>query len=134
MLTNLTVIGQIGNVTEALTATTPYIRLSVASSYSYKDKAGKNAEHTDWFSVALWGEKQIEYYKGKLHKGDLVVAIGRPEIRVYDNNGEKRVDIGVKVAFGGLFRVLRYKDVPQGARAEEPPAALEPGPDTDILF
>jgi single-stranded DNA-binding protein len=109
MYTNLTVVGQIGNITETLTVTNPYIRLSIASSYAYKDKAGKDVEHTDWFSVTLWGEKQIEYYKGKLHKGDLVLASGKPEIRMYENKGEKRVDVGIKVAFDGSFRVLRYK-------------------------
>ena len=109
MYTNLTVVGQIGNITETLTVTNTYIRLSIASSYAYKDKAGKDVEHTDWFSVTLWGEKQIEYYKGKLHKGDLVLASGKPEIRMYENKGEKRVDVGIKVAFDGSFRVLRYK-------------------------
>jgi single-stranded DNA-binding protein len=107
MFEQITVIGHIGKVTKGSGAT-PYIRVAIAASVSFKDKKGKMQENTNWYSTTLWDEKRIAQYKDKLQKGDLVLVVGTPAVRIYEKDGKKGIDFSIATEFGGRFKVLRY--------------------------
>jgi single-stranded DNA-binding protein len=118
MFEQITVIGTVGKVTKG-EGENPYLRMSVGISNSYKDKKGKTHENTNWYGVTLWNEKQIDYYKDKIQKGDCILAIGRPEIRTYTHEGENRVEVTIKTDFGGKFRVIKRAVPPDPAKDPE---------------
>jgi single-stranded DNA-binding protein len=101
----LTVIGNVGKVTRSK-GTSKYIKLSVAADSNVKNKSGVQKK-TTWYGVTLWGDKQVDYYNDKVSAGDLVMAVGKPDYRIYETNGKSGLDISIKTDFGGSFRVLR---------------------------
>ena len=109
MYEQITVIGNVGKVTEEH-GEKPYIRLSVGSNAFHKDKNGKEQEQTNWYTITLWDTKRIEYYKGKIRKGSLVLASGTPNLRFYEKDGKTGHDLAIVTEYGGKFKVLRYAD------------------------
>jgi single-stranded DNA-binding protein len=107
MFEQITVIGHVGKVTKENGAT-PYIRVSIASTVSFKDKKGEMRENTNWYTTTLWDAKRITNYKDKLQKGDLVLVVGAPTVRIYEKDDKKGIDFAIATEFGGRFKVLRY--------------------------
>jgi single-stranded DNA-binding protein len=107
MFEQITVIGHVGKVTKGGGAT-PCIHVSIASTVSFKDKKGEMRESTNWYSTTLWDEKRIAHYTGKLQKGDLVLVVGAPTVRIYEKVGKKGIDFTIATEFGGRFKVLRH--------------------------
>ena len=107
MYEHIMVIGNVGNVKEG-TGAKPYLRMSIATNSSYKDKSGKEHEQTNWYSVTLWDDKRIEYYKGKIGKGDLVLVTGTPSLRTYENDDKKGVELAILTEFDGKFKILKH--------------------------
>lgn len=73
----------------------PVCNLSVATSESFKDKAGAKQEHTEWHRVTVWGE-QAENCSKYLGKGRSVYVEGRLQTRSWDDkDGKKRYSTDV---------------------------------------
>ena len=89
---NLVVLaGALGK--DAITKFTPsgqaVSNFSVATNYSWKDKAsGDYKETTEWSNVVLWGQEKLASY---LTKGSKVTVTGRLSTRSYeDKDGHKK--------------------------------------------
>lgn len=63
--------------------------LSVATSETWKDKNGEKQEHTEWWSVTLFG-KIAEVASEYLRKGSLVYIEGRGRTETWEKDGEKK--------------------------------------------
>ncbi|GHU01510.1 hypothetical protein FACS1894186_4360 [Alphaproteobacteria bacterium] len=132
MFARLQVVGFVANVRDGMTSVgQKYIKLSVANNQKYADKNGKEVEKTDWYSFTLWNEKQVDFYRSKPLKGAMVLLEGEPDIRLYNNNGESRLDIAIKQGFNGIFKVLSYGDK-EGSPGREAAAAGSPAADPFI--
>lgn len=57
---------------------------TIATNESYKDKAGKQVESTDWHKIVAWS-KLAEICGQYLKKGSLVCIEGKIKTRSYDN-------------------------------------------------
>ncbi len=69
--------------------------LGLAVSRRWRDHDGEPNEHTSYFSVVAW-RALAEHCAATLHKGDLVMVVGRPEQRSWQNDkGERRATIEV---------------------------------------
>ena len=86
---------------------------SVATSETYKDKAGERQKRTEWHKIVVWG-KQAEIAQKYLKKGSLVFIEGRIQSREWqDKEGGKRTSFEIVC---NNFRMLGGR--PDGARAE----------------
>lgn len=66
------------------------VTLSVATSISYKNKAGLKVERTEWHSLVMY-RQQAKFAQEYIKKGRLVFAEGRLQSRKYtDKNGIER--------------------------------------------
>jgi single-strand DNA-binding protein len=65
------------------------LKLRIATTESYQDKAGQRQERTEWHSVTLWG-KRAEALAKFLTKGTTVFVEGSLRTDSYEKNGEKR--------------------------------------------
>ncbi len=63
--------------------------LSVATSESWKDKAGAKQEKTEWHRIVVWG-KTAEVLAEYLTKGRLVCVEGKLQTRTWEKDGQKR--------------------------------------------
>ncbi len=67
---------------------TAVCNLRIATTETYKDKAGQKQEKTEWHRITIWaqqGENAAKY----LAKGRSVYIEGRLETRSYDKDGQK---------------------------------------------
>jgi hypothetical protein len=111
MYEQITVIGYVGKVIKK----EKYLRVTIGASSIFKDKIGK--DQSRWYSVTLWDERRVGYYGNKLQKGDLVLAVGAPDLRLYGKK-EKNVDFSIVTEHGGRFRVIRYVSAMDNSKAE----------------
>lgn len=65
-------------------------KFSIATSESWKDKAGDWQEKTQWHNIVVKPEHLVKKAKARIQKGTLVYIEGRIETREYDKDGEKR--------------------------------------------
>lgn len=73
----------------------PVATLRIATSDSYKDKAGVKQERTEWHTVTVWGD-QAENCNKYLGKGRSVYVEGRLQTRQWDDKeGIKRYSTDV---------------------------------------
>lgn len=61
---------------------------SVATSMKWKDKSGNVQEKTQWHNIVLWGQP-ADFAAKYIHKGDLVMVLGRVETRDWEKEGVK---------------------------------------------
>jgi hypothetical protein len=99
MFEQIMVTGYVGKVIKGNGAT-PYLRVSIASTVGFKNKKGETRESTNWYSTTLWDERRIAHYAGKLQKGDLVLVVGTPSVRIYEKDGKKGLDFTISTEFG----------------------------------
>ena len=90
-LNKVMILGRVGRdpelkQTKSDTALTVF---SVATTESYKDRAGNKKEETEWHKIVCWG-KTAEIVAKYLHKGDLVYVEGKIHTDSYEKDGEKR--------------------------------------------
>jgi single-strand DNA-binding protein len=77
------------------TGNRPVCSLRIATSDSYKDKAGAKQERTEWHTVTVWGD-QAENCNKYLAKGRSVYVEGRLQTRQWDDKeGNKRYSTDV---------------------------------------
>ncbi len=82
-------------------------KFSVATSESYKDKAGEWQNLTEWHDIVVWG-LLAERAESTLKKGTMVYVEGKLTTRKWqDKDGNNRYTTEVKAA---LFRKLERKE------------------------
>ena len=116
--------------------------LRIATSETFKDKAGQRQEKTEWHRVTVWGD-QAENCAKYLAKGRSVYVEGRLETRSYDKDGQKHYATDVvaeRVVFlggggksDGEPRRGGGSSSGIGRNVEQPPSGGPP-PDDDIPF
>src|SRR5438067_11152897 len=73
----------------------PVTRFSVAATTRRRERDGEWADHTEWFSVTVFG-RQAETLSERLVKGTRVYVEGRLESRQYETqNGQKGFSLDV---------------------------------------
>lgn len=79
---------------------------SVATSESYKDKAGEWQNLTEWHNIVLWNEA-AERAEKQLKKGDKVYIEGKLKTDKYDKEGATHYSTKI---IASLFRSLEKKE------------------------
>ncbi|THH37537.1 single-stranded DNA-binding protein [Neolewinella litorea] len=108
MINKVTLVGRLGADPEirTLSSGTMVAKFSVATSESYKDRAGEWQEETQWHDVVLWrnlAERAQQY----LRKGSMIYLDGKLTHRKWqDKDGNPRKTTEV---VGAFFRILDGK-------------------------
>jgi single-strand DNA-binding protein len=76
---------------------TPYVRLSIATSERFTDKAGEIRERTEWHNGVAWG-KAAEEISQQFQKSDSVALSGALRINSYEKDGVKNRVTEINVA------------------------------------
>jgi single-strand DNA-binding protein len=131
----------------------PVTRFSVAATTRRRERDGEWADHTEWFSVTVFG-RQAETLAERLTKGIRVYVEGRLESRQYETqNGGKGFSLDIVASdvlvldprqrdgadfggSGGEFDAAPAEAAGAGARAAQPrrPAADEAADLEDLPF
>jgi single-strand DNA-binding protein len=91
-LNRVSLIGHLGKDPELVqvNADTRVAKMSIATTESYRDKAGQLKTQTDWHALVLWG-KLAEVAAAHLRKGTKLFAEGKLKSRKYtDKEGVVR--------------------------------------------
>ncbi len=87
MINEVHLIGRLGKAPESRTAgDAPLTTFSIATSTSWKDKAGEWKEETEWHNIVTW--RQLAERCGKLKQGQLVYVSGRLKTEKYQKDGQ----------------------------------------------
>lgn len=90
----------------------PLVKLSVATTESWKDKNGEVQEKTTWHKVSVSGQSAC-FARDYVQKGNLVWIEGKNESRSWDDeDGNKKYDYSVKA-----LRLENYS--PKGSNGAE---------------
>lgn len=81
------IVGRVGKDPEARGQNQDIIVFSVATSRSWKDKAGDRQEQTQWHNVVIFNTQAGNFAKGYVRKGDMVYIEGAIETRKYEKDG-----------------------------------------------
>ena len=124
--TTLGNLGQDPKVTESNGKT--ITKISVATSYKYKNQAGEQVEETEWNNITFFG-KLAEIAAQYLKKGSSVYVEGRLKTSKWtDANGHEKYQTSI---IGDSMQMLGGK--PEGATQSAKPIATAPSLD-DIPF
>ena len=91
-LNKVMLIGNLGKDPEMqfLEGNVAVAKFSLATTESYKDKAGKLVSHTEWHTVVVW-RGLAELAQKYLHKGSAVYVEGKLKTRSWeDKEGNKK--------------------------------------------
>ena len=84
---------------------------SLATSESYKDKAGEWQQKTEWHNIAVWGNQADR--AAKLTKGTTLYVEGKLSTRKWqDKNGNDRYTTEVVASY---FRVINRSENPNSS-------------------
>lgn len=84
----------------------------LATSYTYKDKAGEKVSETTWHNILVWG-KMADVVEKYMKKGDKVSVVGRIVNRSYtDKEGVKKYTTEINC---DEFEMLSGKKKEEGA-------------------
>mgnify|MGYP006921305201 CR=1 FL=1 len=141
---NLNEVKLIGRLTrdpevKALPSGQKVANFSVATNYTYKDKAGEKVENVSYHNCKMFG-KGAEIFGQYAKKGQIVYVSGRLEYREWEKDGVKRnateimVDnfqFGPKAGTGGSDTsssksggddgYSEFAEIPEGIKAEDIP-------------
>ena len=128
MINRITLVGRLGAEPEIRTLSngTMVARLRLATSESYRDRAGQWQEETQWHDVVVWrhlAEKAQKFAR----KGSLIYLEGKLTHRKWedkDGNARKTTEV-----VGAMFRLLDGKrDEDDGEDNREEPREQSPAP------
>ena len=90
MVNKVTLIGRLGKDPEkrALPSGAVYVRFSLATNESYKDKEGNWQDQTEWHNIIMWRES-AERAERQLKKGMLVYIEGKLTHRTWQDQDGK---------------------------------------------
>ena len=97
-LNKVLLIGNLGRDPELKMTTggQPVCRFSVATTETWRDKAGEKQSKTEWHNVVVWG-KQAEIAEKYLRKGKQILIEGRIQYREYtDQAGVKKTACDIR--------------------------------------
>jgi single-strand DNA-binding protein len=124
------IIGRLGQAPELKHTddSTPYARLSIATSERFTDKGGGIRERTEWHNGVAWG-KAAEELAQQFQKGDSIAVSGSLRINSYEKDGVKnRVsEINVAEARKNLDDAPSRNDTRLVGVVREEPKAREVG-------
>ncbi len=129
MVNKVTLIGYLGQDPELKqVASTDLCKFSMATSESYKDKAGAKQTKTQWHNITVWG-KLAEVCSKWLKKGSKIYLEGKIEYNEYE-----KVEIKMK-ATNIIATEIKFMDsAPTGSAAERPSVEAPAGTDSDLPF
>lgn len=116
-LNKVLLIGNLGRDPELKMTTSgqPVCRFSIATTETWKDKAGEKQSKTEWHNIVVWG-KQAEIAEKYLRKGKQILIEGRIQYREYqDQQGVKKTACDIRC---DNFQMLGRMEEGGGARAE----------------
>ena len=90
------------------------VKFPLATNESYKDKAGKWVDNTQWHNVVVWG-KTAERIAKIAAKGQEIMLEGKIVTRSYDKAGEKRYATDIEMSD---FLILSSRNTPAEAEKE----------------
>lgn len=145
----VTLIGNLGADPEArsLPSGAKVVQFNVATSESYKTKAGENVEQTTWFRAEAW-DKLGDIAEQYLRKGNQVYLEGRLRLEEFtDRDGKARTALRLRVTEINLLGsrnedsssapaggyAPRAASTPAASAATPPPAAFVANGDADDL-
>ncbi len=138
MVNKVILIGRLGKDPDVrhLEGGSTVANFTLATSETYKDKAGNRQELTEWHNIVVW-RRQAEIAEQYLHKGSLIYLEGRLRTRSWeDKDGNKRYTTEVEAQ---TFKMLDRKSDQEPASAPPPPEperkdVIEENPDDDLPF
>lgn len=116
-LNKVLLIGNLGRDPELKMTTSgqPVARFSIATTETWKDKAGEKQSKTEWHNIVVWG-KQAEIAEKYLKKGKQILIEGRIQYREYqDQQGVKKTACDIRC---DNFQMLGRMEDGGGARPE----------------
>ena len=110
-------IGNVGKDPEikTLEGGNKYANITLATSFTYKDRNGEKREETEWHTVVTYG-KLSDVVEKFIRKGSLLFIDGRLHTRSWDENGKTRYRTEV-IANG--IQMLNRVDAPVQPQQEE---------------
>lgn len=137
MVNKVTLIGRLGKDPQmkTLDSGTPYVRCTIATNESYKDKSGEWQDQTEWHNIILWGD-QANRFNASLYKGALIYLEGKLTHRSWkDNDGVSRNMTEVKVkSYRKLDKSSNTYDAPKPKENPVDQASTENGKPDDLPF
>lgn len=111
-------IGNVGKQPEVRTinSDTKVCNFPIATSETYKDKAGVKQETTEWHNIVLW-RGLAEVAEKYLKKGMTVYIEGKIKTRMWEKEGVKRYTTEI---VGDNFQILSKKESAQPTGEQEP--------------
>jgi single-strand DNA-binding protein len=116
-LNKVLLIGNLGRDPELKMTTSgqPVARFSIATTETWKDKAGEKQSKTEWHNIVVWG-KQAEIAEKYLRKGKQILIEGRIQYREYqDQQGVKKTACDIRC---DNFQMLGRMEEGGGGRSE----------------
>lgn len=137
MKNSVFLIGRLGKDPEIKTLSNgnKVANMTLATSESYRNKAGEKVENTEWHNIVVWNQNLVTIVEKYIEKGSLLFVEGKLKTRNWeDKNGQKHYQTEVVIEnFGGEIKILSPK---QGGNQEirpSKPGGREPdGLPTDI--
>lgn len=100
---------------------TRIVNLNVATSESWKTKAGERKERSEFHRVVIFNERLVEVAEKYLRKGSMIYIEGALQTRSWDKDGEKRYSTEIVLArYRGELTMLDPARSEERA-ADEPP-------------
>lgn len=122
MLNQVHLIGNVGAEPEVKQVNeSKVVRLSLATSETFKDKSGNKQTETQWHNVQAWGALAdiIEKY---VKKGDKIYIGGSVKYRQWEKDGAKHYATEIKgteiIMLGGKSEKKQSTPVPEIAETE----------------
>ncbi|CAN5262869.1 single-stranded DNA-binding protein [soil metagenome] len=105
-------IGNLGKDPEIqyLEGNIPMAKFSLATTETYKDKAGKLISQTEWHSVVLW-RGLAELAQKYLHKTSLVYVEGRLKTRYWEDRDHNK-KMATEIVGDNLIMLDKRSDAP----------------------
>lgn len=125
-INKVTLLGRLGRDPEQSSDRAP-VKISVATTRSWKDKDGEWQDQTTWHSdIDVWG-KTGEYVMNNLHQGDVIYLEGELSKDSYeDKEGNKRVKYFIKA--NSINLVERNTRGSETEESERPAVAKKTAP------
>ncbi len=122
------IIGRVGAIKEVGST----VRVTIASSYSYKDKQGEWIEQAKWNEITIFNEATQGYVQRNMEKGDLVYAAGTLAQTSYKKDGE--MVYGMTLACEQIERLAKSSSREDASEAREPRRGARSAANGDASF
>jgi len=130
-------LGNVGKDPEVRTVGESKVaNFSLATSESYKNKAGERITNTEWHNIVVWG-KRAEIVEDHVKKGSTLYIEGKNKTRKWqDKEGNDRYSTDVVIEqFGGELKFVGKKTESEPKPESQTDFSNEPtDPDDDLPF